>query len=136
MQIPQDYLDVTLPLLSPSTCTTVSSNCSGSTLVCGGAAGDEMDTTGSTLTAPDSTGGGSVQYTQASPTYSYGPTPQHAHSSFDHPPPYVNEEAAVFSQNFPMPPPTLGPMSQVSVSVLTLGGLNSESYRLRCAVDP
>ena len=50
----QDYLDVTLPLLSPSssaTCTTASSNCSGSTLVCGGEAND-MDTTGSTLTAP------------------------------------------------------------------------------------
>ena len=51
---PQDYLDVTLPLLSPSssaTCTTASSNCSGSTLVCGGETND-MDTTGSTLTAP------------------------------------------------------------------------------------
>ena len=63
MPIPQDYLDVTLPLLSPSaTCTTVSSNCSGSTLVCGTGGGDDMNTTGSTLTAPDSTG--SVQYTQ------------------------------------------------------------------------
>ena len=111
MQILQDYLDVTLPLLSPSTCTTVSSNCSGSTLVCGGAGNDEMDTTGSTLTAPDS--GGSVQYTQASPAYSYGPPTPH---SFD-PPPYVNEEAAVFSQNFPMPPPSIGPMSQVSKPV-------------------
>ena len=51
----QDYLDVTLPLLSPSssaTCTTASSNCSGSTLVCGGGEANDMDTTGSTLTAP------------------------------------------------------------------------------------
>ena len=97
---------MTLPLPSPSTCTTVSSNCSGSTLVCGGSAG-EMDTTGSTLTASASN---TVQYTQASPTYSYGPP-----HNFDHadPPPYVNEEAAVFSQNFPMPPPAVGAMSQV-----------------------
>ena len=107
---------MTLPLPSPSTCTTVSSNCSGSTLVCGGSAG-EMDTTGSTLTASTSN---TVQYTQASPTYSY--EPQHNFDHADPPPSYVNEEAAVFSQNFPMPPPTVGgAMSQVKQIARFLG---------------
>ena len=70
---------------------------------------------------PDSTTGGSVQYTQASPTYAYGPAAAAAHAHrFDPPPPYVNEEAAVFSQKFPMPPPTIAPMSQVRHKTITL----------------
>ena len=60
-----------------------------------------------------------MQYTQASPTYAYGPAAAHAHC-FDQPPPYVNEEAAVFSQKFPMPPPTIAPMSQVRHKTITL----------------
>ena len=59
-----------------------------------------------------------MQYTQASPTYAYGPAATHAHC-FDQPPPYVNEEAAVFSQKFPMPPPTIAPMSQVRHKTIT-----------------
>ena len=44
----------------------------------------------------------------------------HAPHCFDAPPPYVNEEAAVFSQRFPMPPPTIAPMSQVRHKTITL----------------
>lgn len=73
---------------------------------------------------PDSTTGGSVQYTQASPTYAYGlataAAAAHAPHRFDPPPPYVNEEAAVFSQKFPMPPPTIAPMSQVRHRTIAL----------------
>ena len=73
-----------------------------------------------------------MQYTQASPTYAYGPAAAaaaaHAPHRFDPPPPYVNEEAAVFSQKFPMPPPTIAPMSQVRHKTITL------YLTLECAV--